>query len=227
MSQPLRDDYYRILGVPRSATAQEIGSAYRALAIKYHPDTSHGELNAGAKFKRTAEAYEVLSDPEKRRRYDRQLQAPMTRTAPIFADCGLAVHNVARRPFDWINIADFMHAVMCSNEPDVQLMPSIVESPQTLIRADLPVTPEEARYGATVPLVLTIRQECPLCSGSGRGCIESCAQCDGNGVVAQRQSLSVTLPRGTREGSVLMYRGSSGLSSPYNVELQIQIRPWW
>lgn len=231
MSQSLRENYYRILGVPRLATDQEIGSAYRALAIKYHPDTSHGEFNAGAKFRRIAEAYEVLSDPEKRRCYDRQLQVPMTRTAPTIADSGLARHYVSHRPFDRTNLADFIDAMLYSfmsgSEPGVNLTPSIVESPQQRIRADLPVTPEEARYGATVPLVLTIRQKCPLCSGSGRRGIETCVQCEGNCVVAQRESVSVTLPRGTRDGSVLTYRGSSGHSNFYSIELQIQIRPWW
>ncbi len=64
-------DYYEVLGVDRSATPEEIAQAYRKLALKYHPDRNPGDEEAVAKFKEAAEAFEVLSDPEKRARYDR------------------------------------------------------------------------------------------------------------------------------------------------------------
>src|SRR5690606_37501643 len=63
-------DYYDVLGVQRSAEASEIKSAYRKLAIKYHPDRNPGNQEAEDKFKEAAEAYEILSNPEKRQRYD-------------------------------------------------------------------------------------------------------------------------------------------------------------
>lgn len=64
-------DYYEVLGVERSASEEEIKKAYRRMAMKYHPDRNPGDKEAEAKFKEAAEAYEVLSDPEKRARYDR------------------------------------------------------------------------------------------------------------------------------------------------------------
>ncbi|GAB4375399.1 MAG: J domain-containing protein [Salibacteraceae bacterium] len=63
-------DYYKILGVSKSATQDEIKKAYRKLAVKYHPDKNQGNKNAEEKFKEISEAYEVLSDPEKRKFYD-------------------------------------------------------------------------------------------------------------------------------------------------------------
>ncbi len=64
-------DYYEILGIGRSASDEEIKKAYRALALKYHPDKNKGDEQAESRFKEAAEAYEVLSDPEKRAAYDR------------------------------------------------------------------------------------------------------------------------------------------------------------
>ena len=63
-------DYYEILGVAKTATADEIKKAYRQKAIQYHPDKNPGDKEAEEKFKEAAEAYEVLSDPQKRQKYD-------------------------------------------------------------------------------------------------------------------------------------------------------------
>src|SRR6185503_4298498 len=63
-------DYYKILGVPRGATPKEIKAAYRKLARKHHPDVNKGDARSEARFKEINEANEVLSDPEKRKRYD-------------------------------------------------------------------------------------------------------------------------------------------------------------
>lgn len=66
----MKEDYYEILGVERTATADEIKKAFRQMALKYHPDRNPGDKDAEEKFKKVAEAYDVLRDPEKRQRYD-------------------------------------------------------------------------------------------------------------------------------------------------------------
>ena len=66
-----KEDYYNVLGLQKSASQDEIKRSYRKMAIKYHPDKNQGNKEAEGKFKLAAEAYEVLSDPEKRNRYDR------------------------------------------------------------------------------------------------------------------------------------------------------------
>ena len=67
----MKRDYYEVLGVKREASVEEIKKSYRRLAIQYHPDKNPGDQEAEEKFKEAAEAYSVLSDPEKRNRYDR------------------------------------------------------------------------------------------------------------------------------------------------------------
>jgi len=70
VSSQSKRDYYEVLGVSKSASQDEIAKAYRKLAVKYHPDSNQGNTDAINKFKEAAEAYEVLSDSEKRARYD-------------------------------------------------------------------------------------------------------------------------------------------------------------
>ena len=78
-------DYYEVLGVDRNATPDEIKKAYRKMAIKYHPDKNPGNKEAEEKFKEAAEAYAVLSDPDKKARYDQYGHAGVEGAGPDFS----------------------------------------------------------------------------------------------------------------------------------------------
>src|SRR5262245_508257 len=87
-------DYYEILGVERSASADDIKSTYRKLALKFHPDRNPGDKEAEAKFKEAAEAYAVLSDPDKRRAYDQFGHAGVGPGGPTAGAGGMSVEDI-------------------------------------------------------------------------------------------------------------------------------------
>src|SRR5256885_15467359 len=88
-------DYYEVLGIERTVTAEEIKKSYRKLAVKYHPDKNPGDKAAEEKFKELGEAYEVLNDPQKRAAYDQYGHAAFDRRAGGFGRAG-GFHD----PFD-------------------------------------------------------------------------------------------------------------------------------
>ncbi len=184
-----KTDYYEELGVSRSASAEEIKKAYRKLAMKYHPDKNQGDAAAEAKFKEISEAYEVLSDPGKRQRYDQFGHEGMKST---FGPGG----------FDFSR--DFTHA------SDLQdILGSLFgggggmfddffgggggrrrsrTGPQrgADLRFNLEIDLEEAAFGSEREVSLPISEECGDCKGSGmaKGAKpESCRHCGGRGSV--------------------------------------------
>ena len=87
-------DYYEVLGVAKNAEAAEIKKAYRKLALQYHPDRNPGDKEAEEKFKEAAEAYDVLSNEEKRRRYDQFGHAGMGAGAGGFGGAGMSMDDI-------------------------------------------------------------------------------------------------------------------------------------
>jgi DnaJ-class molecular chaperone len=229
MSNAQHKNYYQILGLTQSATDRQIGAAYRALAIKHHPDTSHEDIESNAEFKRITEAYDVLSDPDKRRRYDlvtRKWKSgrPRPRGSPVSQK-----ESLSRNP---IFVSDFWHgivgAVMEVGAYQVYRTQSRTgRSPPSIIEGELPVTPEEAKNGSTVQLTLTTREQCSSCSGRAEEQGGERCMCDGSGFVAQRQSILVTLPDGIADGSYLLLRGMSDYSKGIDIQLRVRIQPSW
>jgi len=185
-------DYYEILGVVRSATPEQIETAFRDLARKWHPDLCPGLKEAPANFKLIAEAYEVLGDPEKRRRYDRS-QA-MARRAGEFSAAVRPKHAGPRPrhptgPFEFDRLFEHFREMLSPGFPWTaweEQTPVAPSSSRALdVDAELPLTPEEARYGGQVQIKLSFPQPCPDCRGQGTVAGIVCAMCGGTATVRQ------------------------------------------
>lgn len=173
-------DYYELLGVDRNATPDEIKKAYRVLARKLHPDANPGDATAEEKFKQVAQAYEVLSDPDSRARYDRFGEAGMSGGASgdFFSGAG--------------GLGDIFESFFGGNPFGASRGPSGPPRGQDLeVVADLAF--EQAVFGATVPVDIRTAVVCEECEGTGAGAGTkpvTCAECDGRGQVQRvRQSL--------------------------------------
>ncbi|MEL6704647.1 MAG: molecular chaperone DnaJ [Bacteroidota bacterium] len=180
-------DYYEILGLSRSASADEIKKAYRKLAMKYHPDRNPGDEAAETKFKEAAEAYEVLSTPEKRQRYDRFGHAGLR---------GAAAGGPGGQPGPGFNdISDIFSAFSDIFGSDVRFDFNQRTGGRrggragSDLRVRLKLTLEEISEGVERQLKLRKYITCDACSGSGAEGGEAgyitCPTCKGSGEVRQ------------------------------------------
>ncbi|MDW7996680.1 MAG: molecular chaperone DnaJ [Bacteroidota bacterium] len=174
-------DYYDILGVSRSATLEEIKAAYRKLALQYHPDRNPGNKEAEERFKEVAEAYAVLSDPEKRALYDRYGHSGLQSggaAAPHFS----TLEDVFRYFADLFT-DDFFGGLFGS--PSSETRHRAQSEPGTDIRIRLRLSLEEIAHGAEKTVELSRWNSCSACGGSGSrsGKTQICPQCHGRGEV--------------------------------------------
>lgn len=178
---PGKKDYYEVLGVPRDASQEEIKKAYRKLARKHHPDANPDDPQAEEKFKRINEAYQVLSDPEKRRAYDQFGHTGSTGGG----------FNGARgfdpRDFggfgDFEDINDIFESFFGGGRAKGRRRGPTRGSD---IEATLSISFEEAAFGAEKEVKVSRAESCPTCGGSGAEPgtePETCSQCGGSGRV--------------------------------------------
>ncbi len=188
------DDYYDILGVARNASREQIKSAYRQAALKYHPDRNPGDKACEEKFKKASEAYSVLGDTQKRTHYDRFGTAANLGEGGIPWNSGL---------FD--DFSDLLGGLFGLGD---LFGGRRTGGPQrgADLRYDLRLTFEEAFKGKEQEIVLPKDEVCPDCRGTGSksGQRITCSACSGRGTVASRQgffTISRTCPqcRGTGE----------------------------
>lgn len=171
-------DYYEVLGVDRSASADDIKKAYRKLAMKYHPDRNPGDKSAEEKFKEVGEAYEVLSDADKRSRYDSYGFAGVDPNFNPNAGGGFG-GGFGGAGFDFGDIFGDFFGGGASSRSASQNAPRRGEN----VMARLELTFEEAAFGCEKEVSAPRIENCPTCHGTGSadGKIETCSRCHGTG----------------------------------------------
>ena len=179
-------DYYEVLGVEKGATAEEIKKAYRKKAMQFHPDRNPGDKTAEEKFKEVGEAYEVLSDDDKRARYD---QFGFQGVDPNFGAGGAGFDGGfgGFGGFDFGDIfGEFFGGGASSRRASTQNAPRRGEN--VGVRLDL--TFEEAAFGCEKEVSAQRIENCSTCNGSGSadGVIETCSNCHGTGQVRTTQN---------------------------------------
>jgi molecular chaperone DnaJ len=175
-------DYYEVLGVSRTAKDQEIKSAYRRLAMRYHPDKNPNDATAEEKFKEAAEAYSVLADQEQRRRYDRFGHAGVSSgTGPSWGAPGFGgIEDILGDLFGFGDV--FGGGRSGSRRSSAQRGADL--------RYDLEITLEEAAQGMTAQLRIPRLEGCGTCKGSGAAAgtePETCNTCGGAGQIRYQQ----------------------------------------
>ncbi|MBR3556135.1 MAG: molecular chaperone DnaJ [Oscillospiraceae bacterium] len=177
-------DYYEVLGLQKGATEDEIKKAYRRLAKENHPDMNPGDKGAEARFKEIGEAYEVLSDPEKRSRYD---QFGFAGVDPNFAaGQGAGGFGGGFSGFGDFDIGDIFDSFFGGGATRSGARSSNAARRGENIRIQAELAFEEAAFGCTKELPVSRIENCPECGGTGceKGTTpEVCKRCSGTGTV--------------------------------------------
>lgn len=174
-------DYYEVLGIQQGATPEEIKKAYRALAMKYHPDRNPGDKDAEAKFKEIGEAYEILKDPQKKARYDRFGHQEPGMGSPFSQDWDL---SDALRIFMSEGFGGFDIFGSQSNGRGRRSS----RKRGTDLQIKMKLTLEEIAKGTEKKIKIKKQVLCPVCEGSGSQKDQgttTCPTCNGNGEVRQ------------------------------------------
>ena len=227
-------DYYAVLGVSRDASEKEIKQAYRRLARKYHPDVNPGDKEAEARFKEANNAHEVLSDREKRKRYDlygeRWQEADQFARAGSYAGAGRRGRGRGRgAPFDFrgfgqgLDIEDLVGGIF--GRTSGRARPRKGDD----IEHRTEVSLEEAYHGCSRVLQLQTEEVCNDCQGTGNSRGVTCTTCRGLGVHLRPRRIEVKVSPGVREGSRIrvLGAGQAGLHGgpKGDLYLVISLRP--
>lgn len=227
-------DYYKILGVPRNATEEEIKKSYRRIAMQYHPDRNPGNKEAEEKFKAAAEAYEVLRDPQKREIYDRYGVEGLKGTGftgfrgfdDIFAAFGDLFEDFfgfgpsQRRATRARPGADLRYDLTISLYDAAFGKETEIEIPKTVLchtcsgsgakTGTSPTPCPNCRGTGQVTRTqgfFSIRMTCGQCHGEGQVILQPCKECRGTGKVKERKKIKVKVPPGVDTGSKLRIKG--------------------
>ncbi|MFZ5876010.1 MAG: DnaJ C-terminal domain-containing protein [Nitrospirota bacterium] len=221
-------DYYHVLGVDRSASGDAIKSAFRKLARKYHPDVNPGDKKAEDRFKEINEAYEVLGDAGKRKKYDelglnweqilRERDYARTQGATGFQGFeGFGAEAAGAEGF-----SDFFRAFFGGQPFGAEGFGREAAQPGADSETDFPLSIDDVVAGGKRSVRLSVGEACATCGGSGRvshlaagggrrrAVATVCPTCHGHGQVARAQTIEVTIPKGLKDGSKIRLAGLGG-----------------
>jgi DnaJ-class molecular chaperone len=211
-------DYYAILGVPKDAAEKDIKSAYRKLARKWHPDANpKNPKEAEEKFKEISEAYEVLGDPEKRKKYD--VLGPNWQQAAQQAEQQRRYRtNVGGREFEFdfggpggpSGFSDFFDVFFSDIGRRQTSRGRGLERRGQDLETTIDLSLSDVYKGGTKAISLQIEDMCPHCGGSGTLGGRLCPQCHGTGRIIVNKRFEVTIPRGIGEGQRIRLAGQGG-----------------
>ena len=228
-------DYYAILGINRNASDKDIKQAYRKLARKYHPDVNPGDKSTEGKFKEINAAFEVLSSPEKRKKYDQfgenwQHADQFTQSGGYGSPQG-NFRRQSSQNFDFGNMSgvgdeDILEKILGgfgrSKSPRRPQRGQDIEYP-------LEVTLEEAFSGTSRIIQIEEETPCPTCKGTGNVANALCGTCRGAGRVRTPRRIEVKIPVGVAKGSRIRIagKGNTGYHGgpPGDIYLMISIVP--
>ena len=230
-----KQDYYAALGVRRGASAQEIKRAYRKLARKHHPDVNPGAKEAEAKFKQISEAYEVLSDPEKRRRYDQFGHEASTAGAgtrgaqPGGGFGGFDVSGLDFGSGGLGDLGDLLSDFFGQRSQSRAAGPGKGED----LHYSLDINFEDAIRGLATEINIQKHSRCNTCGGSGArpgSPQETCGECDGSGRLRGRGPLRTSQAclrcRGTGKVSREACTACAGRGVSFGIErIAVKIPP--
>ncbi len=196
----IKRDYYLILGVTRTESPSGIRAAFRQLAKRYHPERigSHGARF----FQEILTAYQVLSDPEKRRLYDQGLFHAEGRTAEqrgvIIIDSGTQLTPAVPEPMPLLRGFE----TICP--PFEEILERVLrnftrtaaprEEPVRSFNVQVVLSPDEAARGGLALITVPVFYPCPLCGGSGEDWLFPCAPCRGQGMLEEEETVRVQIP---------------------------------
>ena len=235
-------DYYQVLGVNKNAAEDEIKAAYRKQARKYHPDVNPGDKSAEEKFKELNEAYEVLSDPEKRKRYDalgpnwkagEDFRPPpgwQREARGDFADMEDVFGGIGGFGGGGSGFSDFFDALFGGARARRGARGGAGFSMRGRdVEAEIDLTLEEAHRGVKRSIALQAMEICADCRGTGTKDSSACPTCHGAGTVQRPKTLEVTIPSGVRERAAIRLagQGEAGANggTPGDLLLRVRLRP--
>jgi DnaJ-class molecular chaperone len=211
-------DYYKILGVSREASADEIKKAFRKLARKYHPDVNPGDKKAEGKFKEINEAYEVLSDTDKRRKYDTLGPNWMDQFGSNFGAGTRRAYSYGGRSSQYgfdpgsSSFSDFFETLFGRSSPmggtaSRGAYNDLRRRAGDDIEQPVEVTLQEAYMGAVRTFNIQSMEVCPTCQGVGETGGKLCATCSGQGSLPRNKRIQVKIPAGVDNGSKIRVAG--------------------